>query len=150
MSVLENSLNFPINITQNPTAFPMETVSFSWTRNGQPLTTDPAQTYSSLTFSNIDRSDSGNYSVFASNVVDGREVGNDTGSFYLNVICKLCIYIFTYTIPVLHVCTISSIFMTCVRSVCTRVNVYVHTYVHVCQLHVCNIYYVTVCVCVCV
>ena len=148
MSVLEGSHNFPIDITQNSTAFPTETVSFSWTRNGQPLTTDPTQTYSSLTFSSVDRSDSGNYSVFATNVVEGREVGNDTGSFYLNVICKLCIHIVTHTIPIYHVCTISSIFVTCV-CVYECMSVCIHMYM--CVSCMCAIYimsqYVFVYVC---
>ena len=149
MSVLEGSHNFPIDITQNPTAFPTETVSFSWTRNGQPLTTDPAQTYSSLTFSSVDRSDSGNYSVFATNVVEGREVGNDTGSFYLNVICKLCIHIVTHTIPIYHVCTISSIFVTCV---CVYTSVCLCAYICTCVSAACVQYILchsmSLCMCV--
>ena len=94
LKVLENSRNFLIDISQNPTAFPVESVSFTWTRDGQPLLSGPglSLTYSSVTFSNVDRRDCGDYSVFASNVVDGIEVGNDTGSFYLDVICKLQLY----------------------------------------------------------
>ena len=93
LKVLENSRNFLINICQNPTAFPVETVSFTWTRDGQPLSSGLglSLTYSSLTFPNVARQDSGNYSVFASNVIEGREVGNDTGSFNVDVICKLYI-----------------------------------------------------------
>ena len=88
--VVENSRNFPIDISQEPTAFPTDTVSFEWTRGVRPLISDPgvSLTYFTVTFSNIDRQDSGNYFVFASNVVEDREVGNDTGSFNLNVICK--------------------------------------------------------------
>ena len=92
LRVLEGSRNFLINISQNPTTFPEETVSFTWTRDGQPLSTGLgglSLTYSSVTFSSVTRQDSGNYSVFASNVVEGREVGNDTGSFRFDVICKL-------------------------------------------------------------
>ena len=91
LKVLENSRNFLINISQNPIAFPVETVSFTWTRDGQTLSSGPglSLTYSSMIFSNVARQDSGNYSVFASNVIEGREVGNDTGSFNLDVICKL-------------------------------------------------------------
>ena len=95
--VVENSGNFPIDISQEPTAFPTDTVSFEWTRGVQSLISGPglSLTYSTVTFSNIDRQDSGNYSVFASNVLEGREVGNDTGSFNLDVICKsksVCMY----------------------------------------------------------
>ena len=66
----------------------MNTLSFDWTRDGRPLTTGPALTYSSVTFSSIERTDSGTYSVLATNVVDGVQVGNDTGSFTLDVICE--------------------------------------------------------------
>ena len=94
--VVENSRNFPIDISQEPTAFPTDTVSFEWTKGVQPLSSGPglSLTYSTVTFSNLDRQDSGNYSIFASNVVEGREVGNDTGSFNLNVICKcVCVHV---------------------------------------------------------
>ena len=117
--VLENSQNFPIDISQNRTAFPMETVSFSWTKDGQPVNDGPALdlTYSNVTFSSIDRQDSGNYSVFASNIVGGREVGNDTGNFYLDVICKLCMhsYYFYNSIMLYYVCTCVTVFV-CVYS----------------------------------
>ena len=93
--ILENSRSFPIDISQDPTAFPTDTISFNWAdRDGQRLSSGQGLTltYSSVTFTNVDRQDSGNYSVFASSVIDGREVGNDTGSFYLDVICKLSVY----------------------------------------------------------
>ena len=88
--VLESSRNFPIDISQDPTAFPMETVSSEWTRNGRHLSSGPGLSlmYSTVTFFSVNRQNSGNYFVFASNVVEGREVGNDTGSFSLDVICK--------------------------------------------------------------
>ena len=91
--VLEISRNFPVDISQDPTAFPTETVSSEWTRDGLPLSSGPdiSLTYSTVTFTGVDKLDSGYYSVFASNVVEGTEVGNDTGSFSLDVICKLCV-----------------------------------------------------------
>ena len=91
LNVLENTRNLPIDISQNPIAFPEETVLFTWTRDGQLLISGPglSLTYSSVIFSNVDRQNSGNYQVFTSNIIQDREVGNDTGSFNLNVICKL-------------------------------------------------------------
>ena len=98
--VLENSRNIPIDISEDPPAFPTDTVSSVWTRDGQPLRSGPdiSLTYSTVTFTNVDRQDSGNYFVVASNVVEGREVGNDAGRFNLDVICKLkvCQYVYVH------------------------------------------------------
>ena len=96
--VSENSRNISINISQDPTAFPTDTISFDWSRDGQPLSSssDISLTYSAVTFTNVGRQDSGGYSVFASNVVQGIEVGNDTGSFNLDVVCKLCMHVSVY------------------------------------------------------
>ena len=131
LRVLESSRNFQINIGRNPTAFPVETVSFTWTRDGQPLISGPglSQTYSSVTFSSVNRQDSGNYSVFASNVVEGIEVGNDTGSFSLDVICKLFNYYDVYIITLNH-----RYYIKCTQScaVCVCVCVCVCVFVCVC------------------
>ena len=88
----ENSLNVPIDLRQEPAAFP-EPTSFRWYKDGQRLTeADRPLTYSNVTFSTIRREDAGNYTVSATNFVIGsnvEQVGNDTGSFFLDVICKL-------------------------------------------------------------
>ena len=45
-----------------------------------------------MTIPSVERADAGNYSVFVTSfVLDGsmEQVGNDSGSFYLDVICKL-------------------------------------------------------------
>ena len=94
LKVLENRTNITIDLYQEPAAFPEPTV-FSWNKDGQPLRTDLLLTYSNVTFDTVKRADAGNYSVITTNFVspDSSEsgtsqVGNDTGSFYLDVICK--------------------------------------------------------------
>ena len=90
----ENSENVPVDLRQEPAAFPEPTV-FNWYRDGQLQTTraDRRLTYSNVTFNTIRREDAGNYTVSATNFVigssDTQQVGNDTGSFNLDVICKL-------------------------------------------------------------
>ena len=92
--IAENSLNIPVDLRQEPVPFP-ESTSFLWYRNGQRLTeADRPLTYSNVTFSTVRREDTGNYTVSATNFVIGsntEQVGNDTGNFYLDVICKFCI-----------------------------------------------------------
>ena len=93
MRIEENSRNVPVDIRLDPEPFPLGTLSFSWTRDGQPLTGDSGLglAYSTLTFSTIRRSDAGMYSVSASNHIVGdssQQIGNDTGSFTLDVICR--------------------------------------------------------------
>ena len=92
LKVQENSEDILINLYQEPPAFP-ESSLFSWNKDGQPLRTGLILTYSSVTFDTVRRVDAGNYSVIASNFVlpgspGTNQVGSDTGSFYLNVICK--------------------------------------------------------------
>ena len=96
----ENSKNVRINIGLDPEPFPLDTLSFLWIRDGQQLTggSGLALAYSGVTFAMIERSDSGEYSVSASNYVFGspsQQIGNDTGRFSLDVICKLNIILFT-------------------------------------------------------
>ena len=86
--ILENGRNIPIDLTVDPLPFPLDTISFNWSRDGRPLTTGPTLTYSSVTFSSVERTYSGIYSVLVANFVDGVQLGNDTGSFTLDVICK--------------------------------------------------------------
>ena len=94
----ENSRNVPVDIRLDPEPFPLDTLSFSWTREDQPLTGGSGLTlaYSSVTFPTIRRSDAGVYSVSAFNHIIGdpsQQIGNDTGSFTLDVICKLSVVI---------------------------------------------------------
>ena len=87
--IVENSLNVPVDLSQEPVAFPIPS-NFTWTRNGATLS-DPALTYSTVTFPSVSRSDAGNYVVSATNFVldnDTAQVGSDMGSFSLDVICK--------------------------------------------------------------
>ena len=90
----ENSWNVPIDLLQEPVPFP-EPTSFQWYKNGQRLTeADRLLTYSNVTFSTVRREDAGNYTISTTNFVIGsntEQVGNDTGNFYLDVICKFCI-----------------------------------------------------------
>ena len=95
LRIQENQVNIPIDLYQDPAAFPQPTL-FNWNKDGQPLRTDLLLTYSSVTFDTVSRVDAGNYRVSATNFVlpgspGTNQVGNDTGSFYLDVICKQCI-----------------------------------------------------------
>ena len=85
-----SGVNVPVDLRQDPPAFPEPTV-FTWMRNGQAsLRSGLTTTYSKVTFDSVMRTDAGNYTVTATNfVLDNRttQVGNDTGSFYLDVLC---------------------------------------------------------------
>jgi hypothetical protein len=92
VKILANSSNVTIDLQQELAAFP-EPSLFSWSKDGQPLVTDLVLTYSNVTFAVVKRADAGNYTVTATNFVlpgspGTNQVGNDTGSFYLDVICK--------------------------------------------------------------
>ena len=90
----EGDENIPVDLQldQNPAAFP-EPTEFIWNVNGELLTYLP-RTYSSVNSVStiiIRRNHAGNYTVFAvSYFLDDSttHVGNDTGSFYLDVLCK--------------------------------------------------------------
>ena len=93
VKILENTSNVTIDLQQELAAFPEPTL-FSWNKDGQPLMADLLSTHSNVTFATARRSDTGNYTITATNfVLPGSpgtdQVGNDTGSFYLDVICKL-------------------------------------------------------------
>ena len=86
----ENSVNVPVDLRQEPAGFPEPTM-FTWYRGGQELS-ELAQTFFSVTFDTITRTDAGNYTVTATNFILNstvEQVGSDTGSFYLDVVCKL-------------------------------------------------------------
>ena len=90
--IVENSLNVPVDLSQDPTAFPMPT-TYTWTRNGASLSgPPPTLTYSNVTFPSVSRNDAGNYAVSATNFDLNNNtvpIGSDMGSFSLDVICKL-------------------------------------------------------------
>ena len=100
VKIEEGSGNITVNLRQDPTAFPEPTL-FSWSKDGQPLSaTELTLTYSSVTINTVRRADAGNYTVTATNfILPGspveNQVSNDTGSFYLEVICKLYIMLWT-------------------------------------------------------
>lgn len=95
VQIEENSVNVRIEIGLDSEPFPLDTLSFSWTRNGQPLSDESgglALAFSSVMFAMIERSDSSEYFVSASNHATGnpsQQIGSDTGGFSVDVICKL-------------------------------------------------------------
>ena len=98
VSIQEGDLDVPIDlqVVQEPAAFP-EPSGFQWLVSGQPLIrrNGITITYSSVTFDSVVRTDSGNYTVNATNFLldnANEPVGNDMGSFYLDVLCKwMCV-----------------------------------------------------------
>ena len=91
LKVRENSGRIPVNISEGLAAFPEPTSQ--WNKDGQPLSgSRPVLTYDSVTFDNVMRSDAGNYTVVVTNYVlssTTEQVGSDSGSFSLDVLCKL-------------------------------------------------------------
>ena len=91
LRIQEGDLNIPVDISQEPLAFP-EPTNFMWLKDGVSLRNGLTTTYSTVTFNSVMRSDTGEYTVFATNTLlddTSQQIGNDTGSFYLNVLCKL-------------------------------------------------------------
>ena len=90
LKLRENGGRIPVNISEGLAAFPEPT--FQWSKDGRPLDgSRPELTYSTVTFDSMRRSDAGNYTAAATNFeLDSttEQVGNDTGSFYLDVLCK--------------------------------------------------------------
>jgi len=93
MTVVEGGGVTTINLDLDPEAFPFP--QFQWTMNGQvAMNNTPRVTYSypGVTFTSYDRDDSGTYNLTATNYrLDNTSVvvGMDTGSFSLDVQCKL-------------------------------------------------------------
>ena len=82
-----------VSLSQTPDAFPFPH-QFSWTVNGLPANNNSKVTfaYPSVTFQQIERGDAGTYTLTATNYrLDNISVGvgMDTGSFTLDVQCKL-------------------------------------------------------------
>ena len=96
--IQEGDIHVSIDLRQKPTAFP-EPSHFEWLIGGQPLRQNSlTTTYSSVTFDSVMRSDSGNYTVNVTNFLldnANEPVGNDIGSFFLDVLCKwMCVGIY--------------------------------------------------------
>ena len=94
--VLEGRRNVSVDLALDPRAFPVPFL-FSWTKGGESLTTvtGPTLTYSTAAFDTIERQDSGDYAVNATNfILDNptQQIGSDTGSFTLDVICKFYLH----------------------------------------------------------
>ena len=91
LKVRENGGRIPVNISEGLAAFPEPTSQ--WSKDGHLLDgSRPEVTYSTVTFDTIRRSDAGNYTAVSTNYLlesTTEQVGNDTGSFYLDVLCKL-------------------------------------------------------------
>ena len=88
----ENETNIPVDLRQQPAAFPDPTF-FIWNKDNQSVRTGLIFAYSGVTFDTIRRVDAGNYTVTATNFVlpsspGADQVGSDSGGFYLDVICK--------------------------------------------------------------
>ena len=90
--IVENSSNVLVDLSQDSAAFP-EPVLYNWTRNDVQLSSPSSVlTYSTITFPSVSRSDAGSYVVSATNFVldnDTVPIGSDTGSFSMDVICKI-------------------------------------------------------------
>ena len=70
--------------------FPQE---FQWKRDGVPVMNSSriSYGYTSVVFQSVQREDGGNYTLSATNYRlddEDQQVGSDTGSFFLNVLCK--------------------------------------------------------------
>ena len=94
VKIQEGDLNVPIDLLRESAAFP-EPSNFEWLKGGQPLGQNRITTsYSSIIFASVMRSDTGNYTVTATNFLLDKAtqpIGSDMGSFSLDVICKLII-----------------------------------------------------------
>ena len=89
VKIEENQESITVDLLQEPAVFPQPS-SFTWYKDGLPVTGFD-QTYSNVTFDAVERTYAGNYTVLARNFALGgslEQVGNDTGSFYLDVLCK--------------------------------------------------------------
>ena len=91
--IVEGYANVTVDLLQGPAPFP-EPSSFKWSKDGLPLPNNLSQTstYSSVTFPSVRRNHAGSYTVSATNFLldnSSRQLGSDTGNYYLDVLCKL-------------------------------------------------------------
>jgi hypothetical protein len=91
LKIQEGDLDVPVDLLLEPVAFPLPS-EFEWLKDGRPLRQSDivTTTYSSVTFASIMRTDAGNYTVNTTNFLldNVTPLGSDTGSFYLDVLCK--------------------------------------------------------------
>ena len=96
VKIEENTNNVSIDLLQDPAPYPIPTV-FIWYKDGEQLSMSdlgPGWTYSTATFNTVRRVDAGGYAVTATNFGKRQQIGNDSGGFHLDVICKLkCSYL---------------------------------------------------------
>ena len=94
VKIEENTENVTIDLHQDPAPYPKPTV-FAWYKDGLLLSgAGLVLTYSTATFATVRRVDTGNYAVSAVNFGKSQQIGNDSGGFHLDVICKLkCSYL---------------------------------------------------------
>ena len=113
MKLQEGELNVPIDLLLAPVAFPQPS-KFEWLKDGQPLReSGVTTTYSSVTFTSVMRTDAGNYTVNATNFLldnSTQQVGIDTGSFYLDVVCKLIINVTVFELNILRIISTYQLF----------------------------------------
>lgn len=82
-----------LSIGRDPFPYPRD---FQWTRNGGVLLRNASRVtwgYPSVVIHNVSRTDRGQYSLSAINYrLDNpnEEIGRETGSFQLNVLCESC------------------------------------------------------------
>ena len=105
-----------VNLEEGRSAFP--TPMFEWTQNGQPAMNGSGRVfgYPSLTISSVARTDRGMYTLSARNFELGttNEIGNDAGTFTLDVLCKShssLVYIVLSLVTLLHIVTLFQIFV---------------------------------------
>ena len=93
INIIEGTLNAKVDLSESPPAFPFPRI-FQWQKNGAFVDANTSMVtfgYPSVVFENVSRSDSGNYSLMATNyLLDNPDemLGNDSGSFFLDVLCK--------------------------------------------------------------
>lgn len=95
LTIQEGDVNIPVDISREPLAFP-EPTNFMWLKDQEPLRNGLITTYSNVTFNSVLRTDSGIYTVYAANTLlndTSQQIGNDSGSFHMNVLCKFAVEI---------------------------------------------------------
>ena len=93
VSIQEGDVNIPVDISQEPLAFP-EPTNFMWLKDQLPLRNGLTKTYSNVTFNSVLKTDSGIYTASAANTLlsdTSQQIGKDSGSFHLNVLCKFAV-----------------------------------------------------------
>ena len=81
---------YPLSLYIEQTeGFPIVPDDYEWSFDGTPISEGGSNPnisiYPVIIFTNVNRTDSGNYSITVSN-----EGGTSTGFFILNVLCELC------------------------------------------------------------